>query len=163
MSGPDVVGLDHTAPRVAGAIHALMMAAYRVEAGILDIKDFLPLRRTPAQIAGTTGRFVGIAVAGTLAAVAELEAGNSGGVHISTLVVDPEYFRRGLARAIVEDVIRIHPYDDVTVSTAAGNQPALLLYAAAGLHVRDRWTTDDGIAMFTLRREAASRPPGAAD
>ena len=162
MKGPDVVRLDHTAPPVAAAIHAVMMAAYRVEAGILGVKDFLPLRRTPGQIAGTTGRFVGIAVAGTLAAVAELEAGDPGGVRISSLVVGPEYFRRGLAGALLQNIIRTHPSDDVTVSTAAGNRPALLLYAAAGFHDHHRWTTDDGIPMVTLRRGAGPRPPGAA-
>jgi ribosomal protein S18 acetylase RimI-like enzyme len=160
MDAAVVVRLDHTAPQVAAAIHAVMMAAYRVEAGILGIEDFLPLCRTPEQVAGATGRFVGIAVAGTLAAVAELEAGKPGDVRISSLVVDPKHFRRGLARALVRDIIRTHPSDDVSVSTAAGNRPALLLYAAAGFHDHHRWTTDDGIPMVTLRREAGPGPRG---
>ena len=162
MKDPDVMCLDHTAPAVAAAIHAVMMAAYRVEAGILDVKDFPPLRRTPAQVAGSTGKFVGIAVAGTLAAVAELEAGKPGGVQISSLVVNPDYFRRGLARALLRDIIRTHPFDEVTVSTAAANQPALLLYAAAGFHDDHCWTTDDSIPMVTLCRGGSPRPPGAA-
>ena len=162
MQAPAVVRLDHTAPPVAAAIHAVMMAAYCVEAEILGVEDFPPLRRTAEQIAGAAGRFVGIAVAGTLAAVAELEAGEPGGVRISSLVVHPEYFRRGLARALLRDVIRTHPFDDVTVSTAAGNRPALLLYAGAGFHDHRRWATDDGIPMVTLRRGAGARPGGAA-
>ena len=152
MNGPDVIRLDHTAPPVAAAIHALMMAAYRVEAGILGVEDFPPLRRTPAQIAGATGRFVGITVAGTLAAVAELEAGEPAGVRISSLVVDPRYFRRGLARALLRDIDRTHPFDAITVSTAAANRPALLLYAAAGFDNHHRWTRNDGIPMVTLHR-----------
>jgi hypothetical protein len=67
-----------------------------------------------------------------------------------------------LAGALLRDIIRAHPSDDVTVSTAAGNGPALLLYAAAGFHDHRRWTTGDGIPMVTLRRRAGSRPPGAA-
>ena len=162
MKGPSVVRLDHTAPSVAAAIHAVMMAAYRVEAAILDVEDFAPLRRTPAQIAGAAGWFVGIAVAETLAAVAELGTMTPAGVQISSLVVAPEYFRRGLASALLRDVIRIHPFDDVTVSTATGNRPALRLYAAVGFNDHHRWITDDGIPMVTLRRGTVLRPPGAA-
>jgi ribosomal protein S18 acetylase RimI-like enzyme len=156
MNGPCVIRLDHTAPPVAAAIHVVMMAAYGVEAGILDIKDFGPLRRTPAQIARASGPFVGIAVGGTLAAVAELETGKDG-VHIAALVVHPGQFRRGLATALLREIIRVHASDDVSVSTAAGNRPALRLYSAAGFHGDHRWTTDDGIPMVTLRRGGGSR------
>ena len=164
MSGSNVIRLEHAAPPVAAAIHAVMMAAYRVEAGIIGAADFLPLRRTPAAIAAATGSFLGVtaAAAGTLAAVAELDAREPGRVHISALVVDPAYFRRGLATAVLRDIIRTHALEDITVSTAAANRPALLLYAAAGFEDHHRWTTDDGIPMVMLRRGARSRPPDAA-
>lgn len=158
MTDCNVIRLDHSAPPVAAAIHAVMMAAYRVEAGIIGVADFRPLRRTVAEVAGSTGRFVGIAAEaqGRLVAVAELAARGPGRIHIGALVVDPAYFRRGLGTAVLRHVVASHALEDVTVSTAAANRPALFLYAGVGFEERRRWTTEDGIAMVTLGRTGGS-------
>jgi GNAT superfamily N-acetyltransferase len=158
MHDASVLRLDHTKPEVAAAIHGVMMAAYRVEAGELGVEDFPPLRRTPAEVAGDGGWFLGIRVGGALAAVIGLEAGRAGHVRINSLVVVPERFRGGLAAALLREVVRTHADDCVTVSTGAGNMPALRLYAAAGFREERRWTTGDGVPMVTLCRGAPAGP-----
>jgi GNAT superfamily N-acetyltransferase len=154
VSGPDVARLDHADPSTAEAIRAVMAAAYAVEAAVLGVDDFPPARRTAAQVAASDGRFVGVRVAGKLAAVAELERPERGRVHIGALVVQPSHFRRGLAGALLRHLLDAHPSDEVTVATGIRNLPALHLYAAHGFVERRRWTTGDGIPMVTLWRGA---------
>ena len=161
MDPPRVSHLANSVRGVADAIHAVLMEAYRVEAAILGVADFAPLRRTAADISASAGRFLGISVDGTLAAVAELEAVHPGRVHIASLAVRPSHFRRGLAAALLRHVTRTHATDDITVSTAAGNGPALSLYASHGFREQHRWSTSDGVAMVSLRRHATA-PDGVA-
>ena len=156
MSRPDVARLDHADASMAEAIRAVMAAAYAVEATVLGVDDFAPLRRTAAQVAASDARFLGVRVAGTLAAVAELERPERGRVHIGALVVLPSHFRRGLASALLRHVLDAHPSDGVTVATGVRNLPALRLYAAHGFVEQRRWTTGDGIPMLTLRRGGPS-------
>ncbi len=159
MATPPVQRLDHASPSVAAAIRAVMLEAYRVEAEILGVEDFVPLRRTAAQVASTDALFLGIAVNGTLAAVAEVEEPEPGHVHLGSLVVRPSHFRRGLATALLRHLLAAHAAGDVTVSTGVLNRPALLFYAALGFREHRRWSTNDGIPMVTLLRAARTVSP----
>ncbi len=156
MNRMHVSHLDHEAPPMAEAIRAVMFEAYLVEAELLGIQDFVPLRRTAAQIAATDALFLGIAPAGTLAAVAEVESPEPGHVHIGSLVVLPSHFRRGLATTLVRHILDAYVPGDVTVSTGVRNHPALRLYTSHGFREHRLWTTDDGIPMVTLRRSAVA-------
>lgn len=68
------VHLDNTRRNVAVEIHRVMMAAYQVEAGLLGVPDFFPLRRTVEQILSAASLFFGAFSEDRLAAVAEVEA-----------------------------------------------------------------------------------------
>ena len=159
MNTPYVYQLAHGEPPVAEAIRVVMLEAYRVEAALLDVDDFVPLHRTASHIAATNALFLGVAVAGTLTAVAEVETPEPFHVHIGALVVRPGHFRRGLATALLLHIVATHREEAITVSTGVRNQPALLLYAAHGFQEHRRWTTDDGIPMVTLLRAPASSNP----
>src|SRR6185436_17734798 len=101
MDSIQVFHLAHAAPPMAEAIRAVMFQAYLVEAALLGVQDFVPLRRTAAHVASTDALFLGISLAGTLAAVAEVESPEPQHVHIGSLVVLPSHFRRGLGTALV--------------------------------------------------------------
>ena len=159
MDSTPVLHLDHAAPLMADAIRAVMFQAYLVEAGLLGVQDFVPLRRTAAHIASSDALFLGISPAGTLAAVAEVESPEPHHVHIGSLVVLPSHFRRGFGTALVRHIVDAHASDAVTVSTGVRNQPALLLYTSQGFREHRLWTTNDGIPMVTLRRTAGSSKP----
>lgn len=156
MRRPEVVALEPTDPTVAEAIHRVMAAAYVVEATLLGVVDFPPLRRTAAQVALSDASFLGVWDGDTLVSVAEVERHASGQVHLGSLVVLPSHFRRGLASALLRHVLDAHPSDGVTVATGVRNLPALRLYAAHGFVEQRRWTTGDGIPMLTLRRGGPS-------
>jgi GNAT superfamily N-acetyltransferase len=161
VSAERVTALDQTAPGVAAAIHGVMQEAYVVEAGLLGAEDFVPLRRSVGDIAGSRTRFLGVRVDGALAAVAELDEARPDVVGVDALVVRPQDFRTGLGTALLREIIAQADGRTVTVSTAAANTPALDLYASLGLFVTDTWTTADGIRMLNLatapNRAAAGR------
>lgn len=127
--------------------------AYRIEAEILGIQNFPPLYRKVEEIAATDdATFCGIHVTGILAAVAEINFLESGNVHIDSLVVRPDYFRRGLATALLQHIFSTYFTHTMSVSTGAKNQPALSLYGAQGFKEHSRWFANDGVAMITLKR-----------
>ena len=159
MNIPPVVELAHEAPPMAEAIRAVMFQAYLVEAALLGVSDFVPLRRTAESIASSQSRFLGIASPRTLAAVAEVESPEPLHVHIGSLAVLPSHFRRGLGAALVRHVVETSPARVVTVSTGVRNQPALSLYASHGFREHRLWATDDGIPMVTLLRSPGSSRP----
>ena len=154
MDCTHVVRLAHAAPTMAEAIRAVMVQAYLVEASILGVRDFAPLRRTAEHIAASDALFLGIAPAGTLAAIAEVERPDPHHVHIGSLVVLPSHFRRGLGTALVRHIVDADDCLAVTLSTGVRNRPALLLYTSLGFREHRRWITDDGIPMVTLERSA---------
>jgi GNAT superfamily N-acetyltransferase len=150
----EVCRLDNADRRVAAAIRDVMALAYRVEAGMIEVDDFLPLHRTAEQIAGAGTMFFGVDVGGTLAAVVELEDEGSDRRCTCSLATRPDRFREGLATLLLQHLIEVVGSVELTVSTAVRNEPALRLYGAEGFRERSRWTTPDGIPMVTLVRAA---------
>lgn len=161
MEGQDggALRLDHTRPDAAAEIHRIMMAAYEIEAGLLGVSDFFPLRRTIAQILTARSLFFGALVDDHLAAVAEIEA-EATPVNIASLVVAPDHFRKGLATTLLLFILNRYRDQDLTVSTGVLNRPALLLYEKLGFREHRRWSTDDGIPMVTLLLSTDSPPKG---
>ena len=144
-----IVRLDQEQPTVAADIHALLQAAWRVEARLLGIEDFAPLRRTARQIRASSTLWFGLSRADRLEAVAEI---NRTGTcpHIDSLAVHPRSFRQGLAKALLENLIAA--WAPLTVGTAQANTPALDLYRQLGFTETSTFRTPDGVAMVTLRR-----------
>ncbi len=156
-SAAEVCELDHRDPELAEEIRAVLWHAYRVEAELLAAEDFPPLRRTAGEIAAAAARFFGTRVAGRLVAVTEIETEADEHVHVGSLGVVPEMFRRGLGRGLLEAALARFPGRRVTVSTGAANAPAIRRYEAQGFTIERRWQTPrEGIAMVTLGRPARS-------
>ena len=156
MDDTYVVQLPHEEPAMAEKIRAVMFQAYLVEAELLGVPDFVPLRRTAEEIASSEALFLGISAEGTLAAVAEVARPEPHRIHIDSLVVRPSRFRRGLGRAMVRHIVSANPSNPITVSTGVRNQPALLLYTSQGFREHRLWSTNDGIPMVTLLRTPGS-------
>jgi GNAT superfamily N-acetyltransferase len=155
----EIIRLAHTRSDLAAEIHRVMMAAYEVEAGLLGVSDFFPLRRTVEYILAAKSLFFGAFSENRLAAVAEIEAGVDP-VNIASLVVAPDHFRKGLATFLLQFVLTLYQDHDLTVSTGVLNRPALLLYEKLGFREHRRWSTSDGIPMVTLLFSTDSPPKG---
>ena len=140
--------LDHGA--AASQIHGLFQRSYAVEAALLKLNNFPPLARTPADIENAESEFLGVFAGDSLIAAAELER-DPDQVIIASLVVDPDFFRRAIARKLMEHVIAGCHDQALYVETATANLPALRLYKAAGFRLVSEFMTSDGIRKARLR------------
>jgi ribosomal protein S18 acetylase RimI-like enzyme len=149
MDGAMMELLDHYSENVAIQIHDVFQLSYKVEARLVGVDDFPPLRRKASLIQSSSSQFLGQRIDGDLAAVVEFsESGEE--LSIDSLVVHPQYFRRGLASQLLQSLLARIPWKIADVDTAAANKPAIELYRKFGFSESRRWETADGIEKVKL-------------
>jgi ribosomal protein S18 acetylase RimI-like enzyme len=136
--------LPHGKLEIAGELMALFKASYAVEAELLGAIDFPPLNRKLGSYMHSDNDFYGFFAEGEFAAAAEIDAGTVT-THIQSLVVHPNYFRRGIGSALVHFVFDTYPTKVFTVETGAANDPATELYRKCGFKELYQYETDHGI------------------
>jgi len=118
--------------------------------GVADA-DFPPLKRTVSDFEQSLSLFFGFSKDNDLAAVVEIEKlGNA--IDICSLVVDPGFFRQGIAQQLLQFV---EDYDDsemLVVETGEANLPAIALYERFGFEKQKQWVTSNGISKISLRK-----------
>lgn len=126
------------------SLPALQRRAYQVEAALLDTTDFPPLCETLETIhAEAPIGFVHL-IDDTIAGAITVDD-----MTITRLVVEPAYFRQGIARSLLQHLFE-HHYAKY-VMTGARNLPALALYAQFGFtEVRREW--HGAIKLVCLKR-----------
>ncbi len=143
--------LDHYSESVAIQIYSVFQLSYKVEASLVGVKDFPPLRRNVSHIQSSSSQFLGQRIGADLAAVVEfMQIGED--LSIESLVVHPRYFRRGLASQLLQSLLAEVRWQIADVETAAANNPALVLYRKFGFSESKRWKTVDGIEKVQLMR-----------
>jgi len=147
-----IVRLHQADKGIAEEIQALHDAAYAVEAQLLGLDEFPPLKRTLRSYAESTSVFYGYLHDGHCVGSVEVETRNLTVLEVSSLVVNPELSRRGIATKLMMYVLSKAGIRRVTVSTATANYPAIGLYEGLGFRTVDQWTTDDGIDIVQLAK-----------
>ena len=139
---------------VARQIHAVQMLAYTQEALLLGVSDFPPLRSQAEDVRSSSECFIGAFQEEVLVGVLAFEPDEEehGQQLITSLVVHPEHQRKGYARALMIEFLRLNPASVIAVSTAAANTPALALYRGMGFS-EYRWGTvgSEALAIVKLR------------
>jgi len=141
--------LDHCSEEVATQIHDIFQRSYKVEAELLRVKEFPPLQRNTSHIQAARSKFFGSRIGTDLAAVIEYSL-SAAHLTIDSLVVDPRYFRRGLASKVLRSLLDRVDWQTADVETAAANRPAIALYEKFGFSESDRWMTKEGIDKIGL-------------
>jgi GNAT superfamily N-acetyltransferase len=145
--------LDLTRVAVAERVIAMQRRAYAIEARLIGFAGIPPLHEPLAALQATDERFLGADVDGTLAgAVAYASAGAT--LDITRMMVDPDYHRRGIARALLLAVFEVDPNARTfTVSTGAANAPAIALYTGMGFwpDYQEKLAAGVWIAHFVMR------------
>ena len=147
-----IVRLYQADDGIAERIKALHDAAYAVEAQLLGLDEFPPLKRTLASYAESRSVFFGYMHEGCCVGSIELETENLPVLEVSSLVVDPKCSRRGIATKLMTHVLSKAGTRRVIVSTATANYPAIKLYEGLGFRAVDQWKTDDGIDIVQLEK-----------
>lgn len=146
-----ITRLDHTDPGTATAIRAIWQVSYPVEAELLGVTDFPPLQRTLAEFTASENTFYGYYEDNWLAAVIEIDD-RGPATHLQSLVVDPAFFRRGIASRLIEFVLANYTTKRYTVETGAANEPAIQLYRKFGFAERYTYLTEHGIRKVRMER-----------
>ncbi|MGG3917486.1 GNAT family N-acetyltransferase [Parageobacillus thermoglucosidasius] len=115
----------------AEAVLRLQLRSYAVEAELIGWANLPPLQDTVAMVQQCGERFFGYMKQGQLAGAISYERTKTA-VHICRLMVDPGFFRQGIASALSKFVC--HKERDacnITVMTGSANTPALCFYMNA--------------------------------
>ncbi|MFG3440287.1 GNAT family N-acetyltransferase [Nonomuraea sp. NPDC047897] len=140
---------------------ALQHAAYAVEAELIGDDRIPPLRETLEGLRSEPltwlGMFDGERLVGAVAWEETPEE-----VDVNRLVVHPEEHRRGIGRALVEEVVARAGGRRIVVSTGRDNKPARALYERLGFWARGEHEVIPGlwIASYLHERSARDRPRG---
>ena len=146
--------LDHRADAIAAKMVTVFQRSYRIEGDLIGMDDFPPLRRTAADLQASDAMFFGAWCEGELAAAIEVTLEPEEELSIHSLVVDPAFFRRGLAGRLLCFVCDRLTWKTAVVDTAIVNEPAIALYRKYGFSEVKRWTPQHGIPKILLRRQA---------
>lgn len=145
-----VKALDLSDRPTAVRVLEIQRAAYRVEADLIGFGDIPGAGDQIDDLLATAIRldWSGITSAGTIVAAMAVSM-DAGACDIDRLVVDPQWFRRGLARALLA---ALPTGVAVTVSTGSANGPGIALYESAGFAAESMETVAPGLTITHLRR-----------
>ncbi|MBL4663178.1 MAG: GNAT family N-acetyltransferase [Flavobacteriaceae bacterium] len=144
--------LNHKNHSIAEKMLPIFHASYAVEGKLLQAVDFPPLQRQISDYMNTDTVFFGFWEEKELAGVVELHIAPKQ-VHIQSLVVDPNYFRRGIGRKLVQFVFGSFSSELFMVETGAANGPAIALYESFGFEELLQWNTSHGIRKVRFEKK----------
>jgi len=135
----------------AQKIYALFQASYLVEAKLLEVDDFPPLKRTVKDIMNSGTKFYAFWKAGEMAALIEIKQ-ELDCTDICSLVVHPKYFRQSLGSQLVSFVLDSFDLTICTVETGLKNIPAIKLYEKLGFEEVEQWDLAAGIRKVKFKK-----------
>ena len=147
--------LQNNDVEVAKEIRTVFQVSYNVEADLLGAIDFPPLKRPLENFVNSSTQFFGYLKIGELAGIIEIEH-TDGFTSINSLVVNPRFFRQGIARKLMEFVFDTFDSDLFIVETGLKNEPAKELYKKLGFKEVEQWDTDHGVRKIKLERRKSN-------
>ena len=123
--------LQNDSIETAGQIRSVFQLSYAEEAKLLRAVDFPPLKRPLTSYVESGNDFYGYFSDAELAGVIEVETLDQG-IDINSLVVKPDFFRRGIGRKLLEFTFKQYDSELFIVETGVDNVPATALYKKLG-------------------------------
>ncbi|MFD7079248.1 GNAT family N-acetyltransferase [Streptomyces sp. NPDC059918] len=156
--GIDMGELSLTDEATAAAVHRIGRRAYAVEAELIRFDRIPPLRESLEEMRARPLRWLGAMAGGEITAFVAWQDVAEDLIDIERVCVDPEWFRRGLASALLQHLLAdLAPEHDALVSTGADNDPAVALYERLGF---SRVDTIEPVPGLRLARFRLARPSG---
>jgi ribosomal protein S18 acetylase RimI-like enzyme len=144
--------LQNTDLEISRQIYSVFQLSYVVEAELLKAKDFPPLKRPLESYLKSDHDFYGYLENNEIAGVIEVEPADKF-IDIHSLVVKPKFFRRGIARKLLEFVFNTSDSKLIIVETGVQNKPATELYKKLGFKEIKQWQTDFGIRKVRFEKK----------
>ena len=146
-----IIKINNKKKNIANQIRNVFQASYIVESKLLNAVDFPPLKRTISQFLNSNTEFYAYYINKNIAGVIEIE-NNQDLTHIQSLVVYPNYFRKGIGRTLVQFVLDTYNTKIFTVETGLENYPAIQLYTSFGFKKQDQWDTNHGVIKVRFKK-----------
>ena len=143
--------LQNNELEISKKIHSVFQLSYKVEAKLLNAANFPPLKRPLEDYVKSNTEFFGYLKNEELAGVIEINHNNSS-THIRSLVVDPLFFRQGIAKMLMEFVLNTFDSKLFVVETGLKNEPATKLYKKYGFIEVKQWDTDRGVRKIKFEK-----------
>jgi len=136
---------------ISKRIRSVFQASYKVEAKLLNATDFPPLKRPLENYVKSNTFFFGYLKNEDIAGVIEIDHNNDHTL-IRSLVVDPTFFRQGIAKKLMKFVLNTFDSKLFVVETGLENGPATKLYETFGFVEVKQWDTNHGVRKIKLER-----------
>ena len=144
--------LNHKRIPISEQIRAVFQVSYPVEAALLKAVNFPTLHRSLNDFLNSETEFFGYWKEQELAAVIEVKR-EPASTHIQSLVVAPQFFRQGLASALLEFVLNSYHTSTFTVETGLANGPATDLYQRFLFKEVSQYDTEHGIRKIRFEKK----------
>jgi len=138
--------------KISKKIFSIFQLSYSIEAKLLNATNFPPLKRPLENYINSNTEFFGYFKNHDLAGVIEIDQNNNL-THINSLVVNPEFFRQGIARKLIEFVLDTFDSNLFVVETGLENGPATKLYKKFGFIEVKQWDTDHGVRKIKFEKK----------
>ena len=143
--------LDNRDPAICDQIYSLFQRSYTIEAELLGMDEFPPLKRMANDFQVSESDFYGSLEQGQLIALIEVEKQDEN-IHIASMLVHPDFFRQGLAQNLLEYVQANRALSKLTVDTAEKNEAACSLYRKMGFQEIKKWEVEPGISIIRFEK-----------
>ncbi|MBV6646046.1 MAG: GNAT family N-acetyltransferase [Cyclobacteriaceae bacterium] len=141
--------------KIANQIYTVFQLSYAIEAELLGVNDFPPLKRPLESYLKSGNEFYGYLEHNELAGVIEVERKEKL-IDINSLVVQPKYFRRGIGKKLIAFTFNRFDLNVFIVETGVKNTPAIELYKKLNFKEVKQWDTDFGIRKVLFERRINS-------
>ena len=143
--------LQHNDIETSRQIYSVFQLSYAVEAELLGVKEFPPLKRPLESYLNSCNDFYGYLENNLLAGVIEVERTDTY-IDINSLVVKPKFFRQGIGRKLIEFTFNSFDSKLFIVETGVKNKPAIELYKKLGFKEKKQWNTDFGVRKILFEK-----------
>ncbi|MEH6772073.1 N-acetyltransferase [Maribacter arcticus] len=143
--------LENSELEVSKKIRSIFQVSYKIEAKLLNTIDFPPLKRPLEDYLKSDTEFFGYSKNGELAGIIEIDHTNNY-THIRSLVVNPIFFRQGIARNLMEFTLKTFDANLFVVETGLENEPASKLYEKYGFIEVKQWDTNHGVRKVKFEK-----------
>ncbi|MGG3891493.1 GNAT family N-acetyltransferase [Metabacillus fastidiosus] len=127
----------------------LQKKSYAVEAQLINFPNLPPLKDNVLTLQNSGETFIGYFLNDELAGVLSYES-NQNILDICRLFVDPVHFRKGIAGALLNYIVKTAPFEKAVVATGSANIPAIHLYKKLGFIIKEQMFIENGLSIVKL-------------
>ena len=144
--------LNNHKKNIAQKLYEIWQESYIIEKEIIGAKIFPPLDRTISDFIKSKHSFYSYIEKNNLLGVIEIDC-RANSIHIQSLVVSPNHFRKGIASKLIDKVFTLHKSLLYTVETGNDNDPAKKLYKSKGFRKVKVCMTEFGVKKIKFEKK----------